>query len=104
VAERASAAADLTKTLERLRLEQAGARSTSEVAQAQIDLMLARIASLTDVVRSAESQEAFRLACRLLLADLALVAAQFRGRANELAEALDREIEGIRAVMDSKIA
>lgn len=86
--------------LERLSLQQAGAKSPSEVTQAQVDLLLARIASLTDVLRTAESNDTTRLASRMLLSDLALVAAQFRGRANEIAESLTRVLEDIRTASD----
>lgn len=88
---------DLTALLERLRLQPAGAASLSEVSQAHLDLLLARIASLTEALRDAQSDETSRLAARLLLADLAPVVARFRGGANDIAGALARAADGIRS-------
>lgn len=92
---------DLTALLERLRLQPAGPASLSEVNRAQLDLLLARIASLTEALRDAPSDETSRLAARLLLADLSSVAAQFRGRANDIAGALTRALDGIRSGFES---
>jgi hypothetical protein len=97
VASRPFNADDLTRLLERFRLQQAGANATPEVNQAQLDLLLARIASLTDTLRDTEANETTRLASRLLLSDLGLVSAHFRARANEIGEALTRALEGISA-------
>ena len=91
----ASRSNDLTVLLERLRRQSAGAASLPEVHQTQLDLLLARIASLTDALRGAPSDETSRLAARLLLADLSSVAAQFRGRANDIAGALARALDGL---------
>jgi len=91
----ASRSNDLTALLERLRLQSAGAASLPEVHQAQLDLLLARIASLTEALRDTKSDETSRLAARLLVADLGLVAAQFRGRANDIAASLTRAIDGL---------
>ena len=101
VPDRARPSDDLTALLERLRLQPAGVGSLSEVNRAQLDLLLARIASLTDVLRDAPSDETSRLAARLLLADLGLVAAQFRGRTNDIAGALTRAVDGIRSGLES---
>jgi hypothetical protein len=95
VPDRARPPDDLTALLERLKLQPAGAASLSEVSRAQLDLLLARIASLTDALRGAPSDETSRLAARLLLADLSSVAAQFRGRANDIAGALARALDGL---------
>lgn len=92
---------DLTALLERLRLQPAGAAPLSEVNQAQLDLLLARIASLTEALRGAQSDATSRPAARLLVADLGLVAAQFRGRANDIANALTRALDGIRDGLES---
>jgi hypothetical protein len=101
VPDRASPSDDLTALLERLRLHPAGRASLSEVNQAHLDLLLGRIASLTDALRDAQSDETARLTARLLLADLALVAAQFRGRANDVAGALARAADGIRSGLEN---
>lgn len=101
VPDRSPPSDDLTALLERLRLQPAGPASLSEVNRAQLDLLLARIASLTDALRGAPSDETSRLAARLLLADLGLVAAQFRGRANDIAGALTRALDGIRCGLES---
>ena len=101
VPDRARPSDDLTALLERLRLQPAGPASLPEVNRAQLDLLLARIASLTDAVRGAPPDETSRLAARLLLADLGLVAAQFRGRANDTASALTRALDGIRSGLES---
>ena len=83
--------------LERLRLPPAGAKPTSDVTLEQVDVLLARIASLTEALRGAAENETTRLASRILIGDLALVVAQFRGRANELTAALTRARDDIRA-------
>lgn len=101
MAERASAAHDLTSLLQQLRLSQADGKSPSEVTQAQVELLLARIASLTDVLRgAAESSGTFRVAARLLLADLAMVAAQFRGNTNARGERLTRALDEARLALE----
>jgi hypothetical protein len=79
---------DLTALLERLRLQEASAKSTAEVTAAQLDITLARIAALTEALRNADDGEASRLASRLLLGDLATVAAHFRARTNDIAVSL----------------
>jgi hypothetical protein len=91
---------DLTALLERLRLQQAGPKFTSEVTRAQVDQALTRIASLTEALRSAEDSGTARLASRLLLSDLALVAAQFRAGVNEIGEPLTRALEDLRAGLE----
>ena len=98
--QRASPVDDLTAVLERLRLHQAGARSPSEVTQAQVELLLARIASLTDTLRGTEWNDASRAAARLLLADLAMVEAQFRGNANAIGERLTGTLENVRRILE----
>ena len=91
---------DLTALLQQLRLQQPGAKSTSEATQAQIDLLLARIALLTDTLRDAEWSEPSRAAARLLLADLAMVSAQFRGNANSISERLAGTLETVRLILE----
>ena len=100
MASRPFTADELTRLLERFRLQQAGANATPEVNQAQLDLLLARIASLSDALRDAEASEASRLASRLLLSDLGLVSAHFRAHANEIGEALTRALDGINAELE----
>jgi hypothetical protein len=59
------------------------------------------MAALTDALRDGGSNETCRLAERLLLTDLALVAAQFRGRTNALNESLTRALEALAAAARS---
>ena len=87
--------------LERLRLQLASAGSLPpDVAQTQVDFLLARIAALTEALRGAGGDDTTRLATRVLLSDLALVAAQFRGRANAVGASLTGALDGIRVVME----
>ncbi len=99
--DRAISPGDLTVLLERLRLPPAGAKPTSDVTLEQVDVLLARIASLTEALRGAAENETTQLASRILIGDLALVAAQFRGRANELSSALTRARDDIRAELEN---
>lgn len=99
--DRAISPGDLTLLLERLRLPPAGAKPTSDVTLEQVDLLLARIASLTETLCGAAENETTRLASRILIGDLALVAAQFRGRANELTAALTRARDDTRAEIEN---
>lgn len=92
-------AENLAALLERLRLQPAGARTPSDVSQVQLDFLLARIGSLTDALRGSGWDEASRVASRLLLSDLALVAAQFRGDANAISESLSKASEGLSAAL-----
>lgn len=92
-------AGNLTALLERLRLQPAGARTPSEVTQVQLDFLLARIGSLTETLRATTSDDAARLASRLLLSDVALVAAQFRGDANAISQSLSKALEGLSAAL-----
>jgi len=87
---------DLILLLERLRLPPAGAKYTPEVTLDQADVLITRIAALTEVLRGAAADETAQLASRMLIGDLTLVAAQFRGRANELAAALTSARDDIR--------
>ena len=101
MAERALQIDDLTAVLRRLRLHEAGTLSPSEVTQAQVELLLARIASLTETLRGAASNEASRTAAHLLLADLAMVAAQVRGNTNALGERLTHVLANVRLTLES---
>ena len=94
MAEHASPIHALSAVLQQLRLQHADRKSPSEVTQAEIDLLLARIASLSETLGgAAQSTETFRIAARLLLADVAMVTAHFRGSTNMLSERLTRALE-----------
>ena len=95
VADRASTTGELTALLERLRVQPAGANTPADVTRAQLDVLLARIGSLTDALRGAEPNETTRLASRLLINDLAAVAAQFRGDANAMRASLASALDGV---------
>jgi hypothetical protein len=99
MADSALSAADLTALLERFALRPAGAKRPGDVSQAEIELLLARISALTSALQRASGNEAARLATRLLLSDLALVAAQFRGGTNALAASLTGALEGLERVL-----
>lgn len=96
----ASPAGDLTALLQQLRLQQPGAKSPSEVHRAQTDLLLARISSLTGRLRSDGWDDSSRAAARLLLADLAMVSAQFRGHATAIGEKLAATLDNVRADLE----
>lgn len=98
--DRAISSNDLILLLERLRLPPAGAKPTSDVTLEQVDVLIARIASLTEALSGAAEDETAQLASRMLIGDLALVTAQFRARANELVAALTRARDGIRSEID----
>ena len=95
---------DLTAVLRQLRLHQAWTQSPSEITQAQVELLLVRIAVLTEALRGTESNESSRSATRLLLADVAMVSAQFRGNTNALGERLTRLLEHTRLALESVAA
>jgi hypothetical protein len=90
---------DLTQLLERLTLERAGAQTSVQAGDAQIEMLCARVALLTDALRDAEANDAARLAARVLLADLAQVTAQFRGRANSIRATLEAAEDDMRAAL-----
>jgi hypothetical protein len=70
------------------------------VSQAQLDLVLARMNALIALLREAAPSDTARLAERLLLADLAFVAARFRAEANAASASLERTLDGVREVVD----
>ena len=86
---------DATALIERLTMLPAGLKSASDSMQA--DLLFARVASLTDALRGAGSNETARLAARLLLADLCLVSTRFRGQTTALDDMLTRAHDGLAA-------
>ena len=83
---------ELNALLERVALDRAGSRPAEEVTEAQIQHLLARVAALTDALREAEQSSAAQLASRLLLDDLAVIAAHFRGRANSMEPVLSKAL------------
>jgi hypothetical protein len=89
---------ELTELLERFPLERTGGRTLEEMTEAQLQLLMARIAALTDMLRGAEPNDAAHLASRMLLGDLATVAAQFRGRANGTRSSLAKALADLRDV------
>jgi hypothetical protein len=100
VLDRDSSPDALTALLERLRLPLAGTQSPTEVAQGHLDVLLARVAALTEAVRTSPPNETTRLAARLLLSDLALVVAQLRGDANAVGASLAETLDGLRQALD----
>ena len=92
-------AEDLTTLLESVGVPRAGARTQSEVADAQITRLLTRISALTDALRAPSSNDTARLASRILLDDLGLVSAQFRGTANTMHASLEAALTDLRAVL-----
>lgn len=99
VAGRTLTSGDLALLLERFRAERAGARTAADMSDEQVQASLARIAALTDALGGTESNDASRIASRVLLSDLAFVAAQFRGRANTIRASLDKVLEDLRAAL-----
>ena len=85
--------------LERLTVERTGARTSVQADDAQVEMLCARITLLTDALRDAEASDAARLAARMMLADLAQVTAQFRGRANGIRASLEAAVHDIRAAL-----
>ena len=92
---------DLTTLLERLDVQQSRAGASSEIAAAQIDLLLARIATLTVALGTVPSNDTAHLASRLLLDDLAMVAAQFRGRAGSMRASLTSALDDLREALEA---
>jgi len=90
---------DLTRLLERLGVERGQAQTPAQAGDAQVELLIARITVLTEALRGAEANEAARLAARMLVADLAQVTAQFRGRANGIRASLEAAVEEMRAAL-----
>lgn len=98
------AIAELTEILERFAVERAGGRAAEEIVEAQTQLLLARIAALTEVLRGATPNDTAHLASRLLVSDLAGVAAQFRGRANGMRSLLAKALVDVRDGLDNSAA
>jgi hypothetical protein len=87
---------ELTDLLERFRPERAGGKTPSEITEAQIQLLLARISALTDALRGAEANEPARLAMRVALNDLGTIAGHFRARTNTMRDALAKALADLR--------
>jgi hypothetical protein len=90
----------LTEVLDRFPPERPGIQTVEETAEAQARLQVARIAALTDMLRDADPNEIARLASRMLLSDLAAVAARFRGRANAMRSSLAQALAEMPDVCD----
>jgi hypothetical protein len=90
---------DLTALLEGLALQRAP-KTPDEAAGAQVDFLIARMTLLTGVLRRAEANEATRLASRMLIADLAQVAAQFRGSTNAISGSLSTVLDDLRGALE----
>jgi hypothetical protein len=101
VSERAISPDDLILLLESVRLPSAGTKPSSDVTLDQVDALIARIGSLTDALRGAADDKTAQLASRLLIGDLAIVATQFRARANELVAELARARDDLRGELDT---
>jgi hypothetical protein len=90
---------DLTRLLEQLAVERGHAQTPAQAGDAQVELLVARITLLTEALRGAAGGDAVRLAARLLVADLAQVTAQFRGRTNGIRASLESAVEEMRAAL-----
>lgn len=91
----------LAAALERLQLRPAAVQTVQAATQGQVELTCARIAALTDLLRTDTVwSETTRLTARLLLAELGAVSAQFRATANEDAETLTQTLDSIRSLLD----
>ena len=100
VSERTSSPDPLAGLLLTLRLQPAGMTSPSEAAHAQLDLLFERVATLSKALRDADGGAIPRVAARLLLADLAMVAAQLRGHATAHSASLASALENVREILD----
>lgn len=98
MAEQPKTAGHLSAVLQRLGLQQAHGNSAADVTQAHIELLLSRIAALTEQLRAATAEPS-RDAARLLLADVSMVAAQVRGNTTVLDERLGRALDSARLVL-----
>jgi hypothetical protein len=96
--ERTLTSDELKALLERFSLERAGERTFEEVAEAQVQLLTAKIAALTDMLRGSEANDTVHLASRMLLGDLAAIAAHFRGRVNAMRSPLAKALADLRDV------
>ena len=82
---------DAAAVLESLRLVEART-SSAETGREQLDVLLARVAGLTALLRGAgntRDAEAERLVTRLALNDLAMIAAHLRSTSDEIGKRLE---------------
>ena len=91
---------ELTARLEQLALQRASAKTPAEAAGAQVDFLIARMTLLIGVLRCAEANDATRLASRMLIADLAQVAAQFRASTNAISGSLSTVLDDLRGALE----
>lgn len=91
---------DLAALLARIGVQRAGGKNTPEVAEAQADVLLARISALTAALRATSDGETAALASRILLADLSLLAAQFRGHTNTMRTSLAAALDELRVALN----
>ena len=89
---------DLTTLFERLDVRRARARASS--ADAQIDVLLARVATLTVALGAAPPNDTAHLASRLLLDDLAMIAEHFRSRTNAMRASLTSALDNLREALE----
>ena len=88
----------LRATLDELRVAAVGERGPDEIAGLQLEHLLARVRALTEDLEVAGGGADMRLAERLLLADLALVAARLRAEVNADRTALAGVLEALDAL------
>jgi hypothetical protein len=81
---------ELTSLLERCSSAHAGRQGAVAAGQPHVELLVARVAALTEALRDADSNDTTRLAERILVADLTLLATQFRTGAHAIGTSLVR--------------
>ena len=91
---------ELTALLERCSSAHAGGHGGAAAGQPHVELLVARVAAVTEALRDADSNEATRLAERMLVADLALLAAQFRAGANAIGTSLAGALDTLRGTLE----
>jgi hypothetical protein len=101
VAARDSGPDALGALLEELRVPAGAPGTPAAVTETQITQLLGRIAAVTAWLRRAgDAGDASRAAVRLMLADVAMVAAQFRGNTTALDARLEAAIESARQALE----
>jgi hypothetical protein len=91
---------ELTSLLERCSSAHAGRQRAATAGQPHVELLVARIAALTEALRDADSNEVTRLAERMLVADLALTAEQFRAGASAIGSSLAAALDTLRDTLE----
>ena len=102
--DRAPSPSDVTALIAGLSLVPAEPRSPTDLTQAELDLVLARMSALITLLRDAAPSDTTRLAERLLLADLAFVAARFRAGADAASASLEGALDALRSALDGASA